>query len=111
MRGERDHRKMVAIPTIKDEDAKRPNRERESLVREQDQIINRMKATLILLGIRGFNPKLKKAAERLEDLRTAEGEPKARDGTPTISTASSPDHRVNPDSYAVGARSRPSTLY
>jgi hypothetical protein len=29
-----------------------------------------MKATLIRLGIRGFNPKLKKAAGRLEDLRT-----------------------------------------
>src|SRR5882724_9568790 len=28
LRGERDHCKMVAIPTIKDEDAKRPNRER-----------------------------------------------------------------------------------
>jgi transposase len=25
LRGERDHCKMVAIPTIKDEDAKRPN--------------------------------------------------------------------------------------
>jgi transposase len=75
LRGERDHCKMVAIPTIKDEDAKRPNRERESLVREQNRIINRMKATLIRLGIRGFNPKLKKAAERLEGLRTPEGEP------------------------------------
>ena len=32
LRGERDHCKMVAIPTTKDEDAKRPNRERESLV-------------------------------------------------------------------------------
>ena len=32
LRGERDHRKMVAIPTLEDEDAKRPNRERESLV-------------------------------------------------------------------------------
>ena len=28
-----------------------------------------MKAALIRLGIRGFNPKLKKAAGRLEDLR------------------------------------------
>ena len=28
------------------------------------------KIALIRLGIRGFNPKLKKAAERLEDLRT-----------------------------------------
>jgi transposase len=75
LRGERDHCKMVAIPTIKAEDAKRPNRERESLVGEQNRIINRMKATLIRLGIRGFNPKLKKAAERLEGLRTPEGEP------------------------------------
>ena len=75
LRGERDHCKMVAIPTIKDEDAKRPNRERESLVGEQTRIVNRMKAALIRLGIRGFNPKLKKAAGRLEDLRTPEGEP------------------------------------
>src|SRR5438067_4885461 len=75
LRGERDHCKMVAIPTIKDEDAKRPHRERESLVREQTRIVNRMKAALIRLGIRGFNPKLKKAAERLDGLRTPEGEP------------------------------------
>jgi len=75
LRGERDHCKMVAIPTTKDEDAKRPNRERESLIGDQTRIINRMKAALIRLGIRGFNPKLKKAAGRLEDLRTPEGEP------------------------------------
>src|ERR1700681_474740 len=75
LRGERDHCKMVAIPTIGDGDAKRPNRERESLVGEQTRIVNRMKAALIRLGISGFNPKLKKAAGRLEDLRTPEGEP------------------------------------
>src|SRR5882762_3804926 len=75
LRGERDHCKMVAIPTIKDEDAKRPNRERESLVGEQSRIVNRMKAALVRLGIRGFNPKLKKAIERLDGLRTPEGEP------------------------------------
>ena len=75
LRGERDHCKMVAIPTIKDEDAKRPNREHESLVGEQSRIVNRMKAALIRLGIRGFNPKLRKAATRLEELRTPENEP------------------------------------
>jgi len=75
LRGERDHCKMVAIPTTKDEDAKRPNREHESLVGEQSRIVNRMKATLIRLGIRGFNPKLKKAAERLDGLHTPEGGP------------------------------------
>src|SRR5437868_7619366 len=75
LRGERDHCKMVAIPTTQGEDAKRPNREHESLVGEQSRIVNRMKATLIRFGIRGFNPKLKKATERLDGLRTPEGEP------------------------------------
>ena len=46
LRGERDHCKMVAIPTIKDEDGKRPNRERESLVGEQSRIINRIEGDI-----------------------------------------------------------------
>ncbi len=75
LRGERDHCKMVAIPTLGEEDAKRPNRERESLVGERSRLVNRMKATLVRLGIRGFNPGLKRAAKRLEALRTPEGEP------------------------------------
>ena len=75
LRGERDHCKMVAIPTLQAEDAKRPSRERESLAGEQSRLVNRMKATLTRLGIRGFNPKRRKAAERLADLRTPEGEP------------------------------------
>jgi transposase len=73
LRGERDHCKMVAIPTLQEEDAKRPNRERECLVAEQSRLINRMKSTLVRLGIRSFNPKLKRAVERLETLRTPEG--------------------------------------
>src|SRR6476660_8222447 len=75
LRGERDHCKVVAIPTLAQEDAKRPNRERETLVAEHSRIVNRMKSAFALLGIRGFNPKLKKAAQRLEALRTPEGEP------------------------------------
>jgi len=73
LRGEREHCKMAAIPTIAEEDARRPSRERESLVAEQNRIINRMKAAFARLGIRGFNPKLTKAADRLEELRTPEG--------------------------------------
>jgi transposase len=46
LRGERDHCKMAAIPTLSEEDARRPNRERENLVGEQSRIVNRMKATL-----------------------------------------------------------------
>ncbi len=34
-----------------------------------------MKSTLVRLGIRGFNPKLKSAVDRLDSLRTPEGTP------------------------------------
>ena len=73
LRGERGHCGMVAIPTIEEEDAKRPSRERESLVEERTRIVNRMKSTLARLGIRGFKPALRKAPERLAALRTPEG--------------------------------------
>ena len=75
LRGERDRCKTAGIPSLREEDAKRPSRERESLVGEQSRLVNRMKATLIRLGIRGFNPKLRHAEQRLEALRTPEGEP------------------------------------
>src|SRR5262250_2869057 len=75
LRGERNQCKMCAIPTAAEEDAKRPHRERDTLVGEQTTTTNRIKATLARLGIRNFNPKLKKAPERLEHLRTPEGEP------------------------------------
>lgn len=56
-----------------EEDAKRPHRERENLVGERTRIINRMKAALIRLGIRGFKPELRRAREKLDGLRTPEG--------------------------------------
>src|ERR1700760_297055 len=75
LRGERGHCKTVAVPTLAEEDAKRPSREREKLVGEASRIITRVKAAFVRLGIRGFNPKLKAAAMRLETLRTPEDEP------------------------------------
>ena len=75
LRGERDHCRMVAIATQTQEDAKRPNRERENLVGECTRIVGRLKAGLARLGIRSFNPKLRNAAERLETLRTPEDVP------------------------------------
>jgi transposase len=75
LRGEAKHCTMAAIPTLEEEDAKRPNREHEHLVGRRTSVINRMKAALVRLGIRGFNPKLRKAPERLETLRTPEGCP------------------------------------
>ena len=75
LRGEKKHCTMAAIPTLEEEDAKRPTREREQLVGKRTGIVNRMKAALVRLGIRGFNPKLRKAPGRLAALRTPEGCP------------------------------------
>jgi transposase len=59
LRGERGHCSMARVPTIAEEDAKRPNRERESLVGERTRIVNRIKATLARMGIRNFKPTLR----------------------------------------------------
>ena len=75
LRGEKRHCSMAAIPTIEEEDAKRPNRERQKLVGDRTRIVNRIKATLARLGICSFKPTLRNAVNRLTGLR-------ARDGTP-----------------------------
>ncbi|MDQ2802664.1 MAG: IS110 family transposase [Pseudomonadota bacterium] len=75
LRGERGHCGMVAVPSIEEEDAKRPHRERENLIGERTRIINRMKAALVRLGIRGFKPELRRAPKKLDGLRTPEGLP------------------------------------
>jgi len=75
LRGEREHCSMAAIPSLEEEDAKRPSRERESLVGERTRLGNRMKSTLARLGIRGFKPTLRTAGQQLERLRTPEGVP------------------------------------
>lgn len=54
LRSEKPHCSMAAIPTHEEEDAQRPNRERESLVGEQTRLVNRIKAVLTRFGIRGF---------------------------------------------------------
>src|SRR3954465_1589292 len=73
LRGEPDHCSMAATPPLDEEDAKRPSRERETLVSERTRLVNRIKGTLVRLGIRGFHPTLRTAPERLEAARTPEG--------------------------------------
>lgn len=75
LRGERGHCRMAAIPSLAEEDAKRPSRERENLVSEKTRIVNRMKGALARLDIRGFKPELRRAPKKLPDLRTSEGQP------------------------------------
>ena len=74
LRGEAEHCRKVAVPSIEAEDAKTPHRERVARSRECTRVINRMKATLARLGIRDFKPDLKKAANRLDELRLPTGE-------------------------------------
>ena len=75
LRGEPGHCSMAMVPTVAEEDAKRPHRERESLVQERTSTVNRMKSILIQFGVRNFNPVLRKASEKLDAVRTPEGIP------------------------------------
>src|SRR3954452_21138126 len=75
LRGEPAHCGMAAIPTLEEEDARRPNREREGLVGERTRIVNRIKGALARLGIRGLKPTLREAPERLAAPPPREGEP------------------------------------
>jgi transposase len=75
LRGEPDHCTMAAVPTLGEEDARRPSRERENLVSERTRLVNRLKGALARLGVRDFKPTLRNAAGRLEAVRTPEGVP------------------------------------
>src|SRR5437660_2627664 len=66
LRGEKRHCSMVAIPTVAEEDARRPSRARENLVGEQTRLVNRVKAVLALFGIGGVNPRPPQAMPKLE---------------------------------------------
>jgi transposase len=75
LRGEPKHCSMAAIPSIAEEDARRPNREHQTLVQEQTRVVNRIKSTLIRFGIRNFKIRLRKAGDLFAALRGPEDEP------------------------------------
>lgn len=75
LRGEAKHCSMVKVPTLAEEDARRASREHEYLTGERTRLVSRMKATMVRHGIHNFNVKLRKAAERLVELRSPEGVP------------------------------------
>lgn len=66
--------RMVHVPTIAEEDAKRPHREREHLVQERTRVENRILALLATQGIRR-RPSLRNWAEELAAVRTGDGRP------------------------------------
>ncbi len=73
LRGEPGACSMVAIPSEAEEDLRRPGRERERLVSERVQLENRIESLLCTHGIVGFKPRLIKAMEKLEGLRSFSG--------------------------------------
>jgi transposase len=75
LRGEPKHCQMAAIPTLDEEDARLPGRERDALVKERTRLVNRIKSVLIRFGIRGFKASLRNAAAKLAELRLPEGGP------------------------------------
>jgi len=75
LRGEPRVCSMVAIPTPEEEDARRPTRERQRLVADRRRLENRMESIWARFGIKGFNPRRKDAAARLEALRDRQERP------------------------------------
>lgn len=75
LRGEPRVCSMVRIPSEAEEDRRRPGRERERLLKERLGLENRMENLLCLHGVSDFKPRLKKAAERLDQVRDFAGAP------------------------------------
>ena len=68
LRGELDACRVVEVPSEAEEDAKRPHREYERLVKEQTSHSNRVKALLFAQGVRDFDPMAPDRLERMAAL-------------------------------------------
>lgn len=75
VRGEPRVCSMVHVPTVEDEDRRRLGRERKTLVQERTMHVNRIKGLLFSVGIRNYQPTRRDRQERLEELRTGDGQP------------------------------------
>jgi transposase len=73
LRGEPKVWSVVRVPSIAEEDARRLHRERDRLVSERVQHVNRIKGLCALQGVYDYNPLRPQAMARLEQLRTAQG--------------------------------------
>jgi transposase len=64
---------VVRVPSVAEEDARRLHRERDRLICERVQHVNRIKGLCALQGIYDYHPLCPQAMARLEQLRTAQG--------------------------------------
>jgi transposase len=74
-RGETQVCRVVHVPSLEQEDARRRSRERARLVVERGQHTSRIKGLLLTQGIRDFEPTRRDWQARLEALRTPDGQP------------------------------------
>ena len=77
-RGEDQVFSVVQVPSIEEEDARRVHRERERLIKERIQHVNRIKGLLATQGIYDYEPLGRHGRERFEALTTAMGTPLPR---------------------------------
>ena len=74
-RGEEQVFSVVRVPSVEEEDARRVHRERERLIKERIQHVNRIKSLLATQGIYHYEPMRRHRRERVEVLTTAMGTP------------------------------------
>lgn len=72
-RGEEQVFSVVRVPSVEGEDARRVHRERERLIKERIQHVNRIKGLLATQGIYDYEPMRRHRRERFEALTTAMG--------------------------------------
>ena len=72
-RGDRAACHMVQVPSVAREDARRTHRERQRLVAERVQHVNRIKGLLATQGINDYQPLRRDRSARLGEVRTKDG--------------------------------------
>jgi transposase len=75
LRGEPRVVRVVRVPSVEVEDARRASRERDRLVKEQTAHTNRIKGLLRLLGVAAGNPRRRNWLSFLEQQRDWQGQP------------------------------------
>jgi transposase len=73
LRGEPKVWSVVRVPSVAEEDDRRLHRERDRLINERIQHVNRIKGLLAIHGIYNYQPLRRDRMQRLERLHTADG--------------------------------------
>ena len=75
LRGEPKVWSVVRVPSVAEEDDRRLHRERDRLINERIQHVNRIKGLLAIHGIYDYQPLRRDRMQRLEQLHTTDGRP------------------------------------